>query len=183
KTGLSLPDAPAATDGSLDSDGDGLPNGVEVAIGTDPASTQTGGLGDATADTDGDGLANATEIVLGLDPGKADTDGNGVPAARERARAHAATGRGAAGAAGAPGALSPPPPLRIGRSDDLPPGDHQRFRHVQPRRLRVGGPARRVDAVRHGARQHRAPVGARRRARLSPPGGTPAAVVAGHPPG
>jgi hypothetical protein len=83
KTGLSLPDAPAATDGSLDSDGDGLPNGVEVALGTDPASTQTGGLDDATADTDGDGLANATEIVLGLDPGKADTDGNGVPDGRE----------------------------------------------------------------------------------------------------
>jgi hypothetical protein len=72
--------APAASgdDGALDSDGDGIPNAIEVRLGTNPASSAAGGLLEARADTDGDGLPNALEVVLALDPTKADSDGNGV---------------------------------------------------------------------------------------------------------
>src|SRR3954470_1788983 len=65
-------------DGSRDSDGDGLPNALEVKMGLDPASATTQGTDDAAGDYDGDGLANALEIKLGLDPTKADTDNDGI---------------------------------------------------------------------------------------------------------
>ena len=52
-----------------DTDGDGLIDAIELAIGTDVNN----------ADTDGDGLPDHTEyIVLGLDPLSVDTDRNGV---------------------------------------------------------------------------------------------------------
>jgi hypothetical protein len=82
RTGLDL-NEPAASDGALDSDGDGLPNAVELRLGTDPAGPATNGVDDATADADGDGLPNALEVVLGLDPGNPDTNGDGTPDARE----------------------------------------------------------------------------------------------------
>ena len=57
---------------ALDSDGDGLTNGEEDAIGTSRA----------TADTDGDGVTDATEV--GGNVGQpADSDGDGVPNALE----------------------------------------------------------------------------------------------------
>lgn len=67
-----------ASDG--DRDGDGLPDDVEVAAGTDPRD----------ADTDGDGLDDLSEVGAGLDPtdpqtepgvadGQGDLDGDGVP--------------------------------------------------------------------------------------------------------
>lgn len=58
-----------------DTDGDGIWDGCEVSLDTDP--------NDATSpannpDSDGDGLPDAQEICLGLDPGNADTDGDGL---------------------------------------------------------------------------------------------------------
>jgi hypothetical protein len=66
------------TDGTLDSDGDGLPNALEVAMGLDPADPATNGIPDGKRDADMDGLANALEVALGLDPTKADTDGDTI---------------------------------------------------------------------------------------------------------
>jgi hypothetical protein len=52
-----------------DTDGDGLPDVDEEALGTDPTS----------ADTDGDGLTDLEEVDLhGTDPTAADSDGDGI---------------------------------------------------------------------------------------------------------
>ena len=51
-----------------DRDGDGLPDAIELARGTDPDR----------ADSDGDGLDDAYEVVNGTDPRVADGDGDGV---------------------------------------------------------------------------------------------------------
>ena len=51
-----------------DSDGDGLTNGEEDALGTDRDDT----------DTDDDGLTDGEEADLGTDPTEADTDGDGI---------------------------------------------------------------------------------------------------------
>jgi hypothetical protein len=54
---------------NADTDGDGLMDGDEVAIGTDPNNQ----------DTDGDGLSDNDEVSLyGTDPTNDDTDGDGV---------------------------------------------------------------------------------------------------------
>jgi hypothetical protein len=55
-----------------DTDGDGLPDGWEVTYGTNPR------LADAGADPDSDGLTNAQEYAAGTDPSCSDTDGDGV---------------------------------------------------------------------------------------------------------
>ncbi|MEA3249783.1 MAG: hypothetical protein U9Q03_05525 [Patescibacteria group bacterium] len=58
-----------ATDGSSDTDGDGMTNDEESEAGTDPVS----------ADTDGDGLLDQDELdVFGTDPTNPDTDGDGI---------------------------------------------------------------------------------------------------------
>ena len=55
---------------ATDTDGDGLSDSLEEAMGTDPHS----------ADTDGDGLSDYTELNwLNYNPLSDDTDGNGVP--------------------------------------------------------------------------------------------------------
>ena len=56
--------------GSLDSDGDGVPDYVELANGLDPL--------ESGSDSDGDGLQDLEELVAGTDPTKADSDGDGV---------------------------------------------------------------------------------------------------------
>ncbi|MCC5805059.1 MAG: carboxypeptidase regulatory-like domain-containing protein [Opitutales bacterium] len=56
-----------------DSDGDGLPNWYEIAIGSDPFTP------DSHLDFDGDGLTNLEEFERGTDPNLADTDGDGIP--------------------------------------------------------------------------------------------------------
>lgn len=75
-----------------DSDDDGLPDGQEIAIGTDPfdPDTDDDGLTDGdevkvymtdplNADTDGDGLSDGDEVIVyGTDPLNADTDGDGL---------------------------------------------------------------------------------------------------------
>ena len=78
-----------------DTDGDGLPDGQEVAAGTNPLSDDTDGdgVGDGAEsaqgsdpldpDTDGDGLDDGAEAALGTNPLSADTDGDGLPDAWE----------------------------------------------------------------------------------------------------
>ncbi|SEW32175.1 Cellulose binding domain-containing protein [Ruminococcaceae bacterium KH2T8] len=55
-------------DTELDSDGDYIPDYLEVEIGTNPNNP----------DTDADGLNDYLEIMVGYDPAKADTDDNGI---------------------------------------------------------------------------------------------------------
>ncbi len=79
----------------LDSDGDGLADIEEAALGTDPANPDTDGDGfpdgfevangldplvfdDPTIDTDGDGLTNGEEFLLGTDLNSVDTDSDGL---------------------------------------------------------------------------------------------------------
>ena len=52
-----------------DTDGDGLSDADEIALGTNPA----------LADTDGDTLSDADELANGSDPRRADTDGDLLP--------------------------------------------------------------------------------------------------------
>lgn len=58
---------------SGDTDGDGVPDDVEVSLGLDPNDPV-----DALTDRDGDGLTAADEIAFGTDPNNADTDGDGL---------------------------------------------------------------------------------------------------------
>ncbi|NBQ65882.1 MAG: hypothetical protein EBT95_10250, partial [Verrucomicrobia bacterium] len=51
-----------------DTDGDGLTDAQETALGTDPS----------LADTDGDGLSDSREVALGTNPKSVDTDGDGL---------------------------------------------------------------------------------------------------------
>lgn len=63
-----------------DADQDGVPDAVELILGTDPSNPDSDGDGvsDGFEDADNDGLTNAGEVVLGTDPRNADTDGNGI---------------------------------------------------------------------------------------------------------
>ena len=73
--GTALDEQTAGTDPKdPDSDGDGLPDGWEVAHGLDPLN-----LSDATLDPDDDGLSNLQELQHGSNPLNADTDGDGMP--------------------------------------------------------------------------------------------------------
>ena len=74
-----------------DTDGDGLTNGEEQKLGTDPNSVDTDndGLSDyyeinvsktdpLNSDTDGDGIKDGSELDLGLNPLKADSKDDGI---------------------------------------------------------------------------------------------------------
>lgn len=75
----------------LDYDGDGLTNGQEQALGTDPYNWDTNGdfvpdgaeyyagLDPLSNDVDGDGLSNTYEYSIGTNPFAVDSDGDGVP--------------------------------------------------------------------------------------------------------
>jgi hypothetical protein len=85
--GLALGDT---TFNSDDSDGDGLGNAEEWALGSDPLDADTNddgirdgiahssGIGSTNPDMDGDGVLNGLERLNGTDPLRADTDGDGV---------------------------------------------------------------------------------------------------------
>ena len=81
---------------TTDSDGDGIPDGYEIGIGTDPYNADTDGDGfsdgyemtvlytdplvyDEDIDSDGDGLTNLQELELGTNPYLADSDFDGIP--------------------------------------------------------------------------------------------------------
>ena len=61
-----------------DSDGDGILDGQEIALGLDPLAPV-----DPFLDLDGDGLTHKQEFELGSDPMKADSDGDGLDDATE----------------------------------------------------------------------------------------------------
>lgn len=89
------------TGSAMDYDGDGLPDGYEVLIGTSAmsADSDNDGYSDSwelangynpkqpgdVIDSDGDGLSDAEEALLGTDPHLADTNGNGISDADEDA--------------------------------------------------------------------------------------------------
>jgi len=64
----------------IDSDGDGLPDGLETALGLNPLSVDSDGNGivDGAEDNDGDGLTNGQEVVLGFYADDDDTDNDGT---------------------------------------------------------------------------------------------------------
>jgi hypothetical protein len=86
-----LPLSPDSGSGGTDSDGDGLPDDEELALGTDPTDVDSDddGLTDGEevsqfgsdpllGDSDGDGLNDAGEAQFGSDPFDMDSDGDGV---------------------------------------------------------------------------------------------------------
>jgi hypothetical protein len=89
------PARPAPLAHAADSDGDGLSDAIERALGTDPQRTDTDGDGipdayevdnklnpryraDAGEDLDGDGVSNRNEYLVKADPRVADSNGDGV---------------------------------------------------------------------------------------------------------
>lgn len=61
-----------------DSDGDGMPDGAEIAASTDPLNGSNG-TSSSLLDSDGDGIRDALEIARGTSPMLSDSDGDGVP--------------------------------------------------------------------------------------------------------
>lgn len=61
-----------------DFDNDGLSNGEEMLIGTNPRQARTfDGIPDRERDRDGDWIPDIRELALGTDPGQWDSDGDG----------------------------------------------------------------------------------------------------------
>lgn len=68
-----------------DSDGDGIPDDIEDAIGLNPLIRDSDGDGtpDGDEDEDNDGLTNLQEVILGTDLDKVDTDSDGLTDSEE----------------------------------------------------------------------------------------------------
>lgn len=73
--------------GGTDSDGDGLSDDVEVALGLDPNNQDSNGNGiaDGDEDKDSDGLTNAFELRYSLQPNNTDSNANGITDGNEDA--------------------------------------------------------------------------------------------------
>jgi len=99
------------TIGIKDSDGDGLSDALEIALGLNPNNADTdsdgyndkleftlgynpNGTGKMPSDNDNDGLSNDLEIALGLNPDKADTDEDGYSDKEELLSGHNPKGTG-----------------------------------------------------------------------------------------
>ena len=63
--------------GNFDSDFDGLGDGAEIAAGTDPLLAEGPPPVEPAGDSDGDRLADGDEATYGTDPNNPDTDGDG----------------------------------------------------------------------------------------------------------
>jgi hypothetical protein len=63
-----------------DSDGDGIPDVLEIARGWDPydADQDRNDIVDGVQDSDADGLTDWSELNMGTDPLVTDTDGGGI---------------------------------------------------------------------------------------------------------
>ena len=86
-----LPPIPPDYGPAIDSDGDGIIDGRELALGTNPqsADSDADGISDGyellklhtnplAADTDGDGIDDSVELATGSDPTSVDSDHDGV---------------------------------------------------------------------------------------------------------
>jgi cell wall-associated NlpC family hydrolase len=127
----------AAMGMQTDTDGDGLTDAFELAVGTDPmlADTDGDGLSDAVevgvlgsdptvVDTDGDGLSDAWEAMIGTDPTRQDTDADGlVDSAETRYGTDPLVADAGEGvhAPPAPAVPTPPPPTNAWGSASQPP--------------------------------------------------------------
>src|SRR4051812_41193895 len=117
-----------ATDATLDSDGDGLDNRMELRLRTAPTSADSDGNGiaDGNEDTDLDGLRNRVEIQAASDPAQADSNGDGVGDAQDDPDGDGATNLAEQQAGTDPGPGSEVPPVIDDGSDPIPavpPGD------------------------------------------------------------
>ncbi len=70
-----------------DSDGDGVADGIERLLGTDPAApdSDADGVPDGAEDADGDLLSDAEELLLGTSPTDVDSDDDGLADRQEDA--------------------------------------------------------------------------------------------------
>ncbi|ALM48519.1 hypothetical protein AMR72_06155 [Flavobacterium psychrophilum] len=74
-----LQEASAGTNPIIaDTDGDTIPDGVEVTSGSDPLNACSPNLNSPLCDQDNDGLTNQDEVANGTNPTVADTDGDGI---------------------------------------------------------------------------------------------------------
>src|SRR3954451_608215 len=117
-----------ATDATLDSDGDGLDNRMELRLRTAPTSADSDGNGiaDGNEDTDLDGLRNRVEIQAASDPAQADSNGDGLGDAQDDPHADGANNRAEQRAGTDPGSGSEVPPVGDDGGDPTaagPPGD------------------------------------------------------------
>lgn len=64
--------------GNPDSDLDGIDDGDEVTIASNPLDACSPNMNSALCDADGDGLLSSTENTLGTNPNNPDTDGDGL---------------------------------------------------------------------------------------------------------
>ena len=137
-----------------DSDGDGLPDGIEYLLKGDPFSARP------QDDDDNDGLTNLEEVRLHTDPSRPDTDGDGLTDGEEVSRFHTDPLRMDSDGDGFPDGLE----IELG-TDPLDPASHPtpqqlvpstvvtpfNIQHEKPRAEADAGGAREVALVYDGS--------------------------------